>query len=46
MIRPSPMAKRDVGDLKSRLLGQRRRKREEYAVEAISQTVKEESNDE
>jgi len=46
VMRPSPMAKRDAGDLKSRLLGQRRRKREKYAVEAISQTVKEESDDE
>ncbi|GGX50763.1 flagellar motor switch protein FliM [Saccharospirillum salsuginis] len=45
VLQPVKKNGREVGDLKSRLLGQRRKKREEHAVEAISQAVQQEKEE-
>jgi flagellar motor switch protein FliM len=37
---------RDIGDMKSRLMGMRRKKRDEHAVEAMAEVVKQEDNHE
>ncbi|PTY36755.1 flagellar motor switch protein FliM [Saccharospirillum sp. MSK14-1] len=46
VIKPVKTNSRDVGDLKTRLMGQRQKKREEHAVEAINEAVKQENQDE
>lgn len=44
IVKPVKTTSRDVGDLKTRLMGQRQKKREEHAVEAINEAVKQEKH--
>ncbi len=44
VVKPVKTTSRDVGDLKTRLMGQRQKKREEHAVEAINEAVKQEKH--